>query len=49
VRKELGIKENAKVLVFNFGGQVGHLSYMWFGKLMEYVSIFSCGNVMWLF
>ncbi|PWZ23550.1 L-arabinokinase [Zea mays] len=30
VRKELGIEENAKVLVFNFGGQVGHLSYRWF-------------------
>jgi len=27
VRKELGLEENAKVLVFNFGGQVGHLLY----------------------
>ena len=27
VRKELGLEENAKVLLFNFGGQVGHLLY----------------------
>lgn len=25
MRKELGLEENVKVLVFNFGGQVGHL------------------------
>ena len=44
MRKELGLEENAKVLVFNFGGQVGHLGNLI--SLGHMFHFFSCSNVL---
>jgi len=44
VRKELGLEENAKVLLFNFGGQVGHLGNLI--SLGHMFHFFSCSNVL---
>lgn len=52
MRKELGIAENVKVVVFNFGGQVGHLlsvnsislghMFLFSHLLMFYIIILKC-------